>query len=191
MRFIVLIVIVIGIATPASSTLHDEEEETIIIRAIGRIDSLLAQGQPDQALEEYEGMREAVLGYVQGRLKAQFHNGKAFLSLSRPGGPSLGKYPEAASTLQKSLAADPTQKSLFEILAIMARDNSELYDMLATALDEVGLSDTAHDSRVLAKDRRRFVEMLEAAFEPLRKKAREERMKRNPKLRELYEGLDH
>ena len=136
-------------------------------------------------------MREAVLGYVQGRLKAQFHNGKAFLSLSWPGGPSLGKYPEAASTLQKSLAADPTQKSLFEILAIMARANSELYDMLATALDEVGLSDAAHDSRVLAKDRRRFVEMLEAAFEPLRKKAREERMKRNPKLRESHEGLDH
>ena len=185
MRFIVLIVTVIGIATPASSTLHDDEEETIIIKAIGRIDSLLAQGQPDQALEEYEGMREAVLGYVQGQLGAQFHNSRALISLSRPGGPSLGKYPEAASTLQKSLVADPTQKSLFEILAIMARDNSELYDMLATALDEVGLSDTAHDSRVLAKDRRRFVEMLEAALEPLRKKSRKETMEMFPALREL------
>ena len=46
----------------------------------------------------------------------------------------------------------------------MAHDNSELYGMLATALDEVGLSDTAPDSLVLAKDRRRFVEMLEAAY---------------------------
>ena len=183
MRFIVLIVTVIGIATPASSTLHDEEEETIIIRAIGRIDSLLAQGQSDQAFDEFRGFKASLLGYIERQSRAQLYNLQANLS--------LGDYPKAASKLQKSLAADPTQKSLFEILVIMARDNSELYDMLATALDEVGLSDAAHDSRVLAKDRRRFVEMLEAAFEPLRKKAREERMKRNPKLRELYEGLDH
>ena len=156
MRFIVLIVTVIGIATPASSTLHDEEEETIIIRAIGRIDSLLAQGQSDQAFDEFRGFKASLLGYIERQSRAQLYNLQANLS--------LGDYPKAASKLQKSLAADPTQKSLFEILVIMARDNSELYDMLATALDEVGLSDAAHDSRVLAKDRRRFVEMLEAAL---------------------------
>ena len=141
---------VIGIATPASSI-----EETIIIRAIGRIDSLLAQGQSDQAFDEFRGFKASLLGYIERQSRAQLYNLQANLS--------LGDYPKAASKLQKSLAADPTQKSLFEILVIMARNNSELYDMLATALDEVGLSDAAHDSRVLAKDRRRFVEMLEAA----------------------------
>lgn len=168
MRFIVLIVTVIGIATPASS-IDKKGEEIAIVRAIGRIDSLLAQGQPDQALEEFEGMREAVLGYVQGRISAQAHNSLARFPLFLPGGPTLGDYPKAASSLQKSLAAAPTQKTLFEILALIARDNSELYDMLATALDEAGHSDMAHDSRALAKDRRRFVEMIEAALEPLSK----------------------
>ena len=35
MRFIVLIVAVIGIATPAIGGSHDDEEETIIFRAMG------------------------------------------------------------------------------------------------------------------------------------------------------------
>ena len=190
MRFIVLIVTVIGIATPAIGDSHDDEEETIIIRATVRADSLLRRGQSEKALAEYVKVKEACFDYVSARVEANVHNGIASLVL-----PSLlptkRDYRTAANRLQKSLAEDPAQRPLFEILETVMSENIKLYDDIAFILDEVGLSAEANEYRKLVKDRRHFAETLTAALEPLRKKSREERMKRNPRLRELYEGLDH
>lgn len=190
MRFIVLIVTAIGIATPAIGGSHDDEEETIIIRATVRADSLLRRGQSEKALAEYVKVKEACFDYVRARVEANVHNGIANMSL-----PSLllpqRDYRTAADRLQKSLAEDPAQRPLFEILETVMSENIKLYDDIAFILDEVGLSAEADEYRKLVKDRRYFAETLTAALEPLRKKSREERMKRNPRLRELYEGLDH
>ena len=183
MRFIVLIVTVIGIATPASSSSHDEEEEMILLRAIVRIDSLLTQGQSDQVFDEFREFKTSFLGYLQGRIGAKLHNGHARFLLSRPGGPSLGEYPKAAEPLQKSLALNPTQRSLFEILEMVILENIELYDNTAFLLDKIGLSAEAHEYREQVKDRRSFAEGLTAALEPLRKKSLEETMERFPALR--------
>lgn len=177
MRFIVLIITVIGIATPAIGGSHDDEEETIIFRAMMRADSLLAQGQSDQALEEYVKVKEACFDYVRARVEANFHNGIANMVL-----PSLllpqRDYRTAADRLQKSLAEDPAQKPLFTILETVMSENIKLYDDIVFILDKVGLSAEAHEYRELVKDRRYFAETLTAALEPLREKSLEETMER-------------
>ena len=180
MRFIVLIVTVIGIATPAIGSQHDDEEETVILRAIARADSLLAQGQSDQALDEYVGVKSACLSYIGKRIDAHTYNSLANTSL-------LGGYREMAESLQKSLVKDPTQEPLFEILETVMLENIELYDRVALILDEIGRSDEAQEYREQVKDRRYFAEVLTTALEPLRKKSLEETMEMFPALRRLYE----
>ena len=181
MRFIVLIITVIGIATPANG----EDEETDVFRAIvmamGRTDSLLAQGQSDRALDEYVVMKGVLDRYMTLRRNAigQNYLAEAYLKLS-------GDYRAAAENLQESFAEDPTQKPLFGILEKVMLENLALYDNVAILCDNVGLSAEANGFRELAKDRRYFVETLTAALEPLRKKSREEAMDLiSPELREL------
>ena len=181
MRFIVLIVTAIGIATPANG----EDEETDIFRtivmAVGRTDSLLAQGQSDQALDEYVGMKGMLARYMALRLTARIYNDQAAVSLSL-----LGDYRTTAEALQKSLAEDPTQEPLFKILEKVMLENVIFYDKVAVLLDEAGLSADANEFREKAKDRRYFAEILTAALEPLRKKSREEDMDLfSPEFREL------
>ena len=174
MRFIVLIVAVIGIATPAIGGSHDDEEETIIFRAMVRADSLLALGQSDRALDEYVKVKEACFDYVRARVEANVDNGIASMFL-----PSLllpqRDYRTAADHLQESLAADPRQKPLFTILETVMSENIKLYDDIAFILDKVGLSAEAHEYRELVKDRRYFAETLTAALESLREKSIEEK----------------
>ena len=175
MGLIVLIVTAIGIATPANG----EDEAMAIFKALGRADSLLAQGQSDQALDEYVGVRKAFARYMVSRGTARLYNRQALIFLY------LG-YREAAESLQKSLAEDPTQESLFTILEKVMLENIELYDRVAIVLDEIGLSAEAHEFREQVKDRRYFAETLTAALEPLRKKSREEAMDLfSPEFREL------
>ncbi len=176
MRFIVLIVTVIGIATPANG----EDEAMAILKALGRADSLLAQGQSDQALDEYVGVRRAFARYMEPRIEARIYNRIAVISL-------YGGYRKAAESLQKSLAEDPTQEPLFTILERVMLENIELYDRIAIILDEVGLSAEAHEYREQVKDRRYFAEVLTAALEPLRKKSLKETMEMLPKTREYLE----
>ena len=168
MRLIVLIFTVIGIATPANG----EDEETDIFRAIvmavERTDSLLAQGQSDQALDEYVGMKGMLARYMALRLTARIYNDQAAVSLSL-----LGDYRTTAEALQKSLAEDPTQEPLFKILEKVMLENVIFYDKVAILLDEAGLSADANEFREKAKDRRYFAEILTTALEPLRKKSRE------------------
>ena len=176
MLFIVLIVTVIGIATPANG----EDEAMAIFMAMGRADSLLAQGQSGQALDEYVGVRRAFARYMVPRSEARITNAQAVLSLF------VGDYCRAAESLQKSLAKDPTQEPLFTILETVMLENIEFYDRVAILLDEAGLSAEAHEFREQVKDRRYFAEILTAALEPLRKKSREEAMDLfSPELREL------
>lgn len=176
MRFIVLIVTVIGIATPANG----EDEAMAIFKALGRADSLLAQGQSDQALDEYVGVRKAFARYMVSRGTARIYNSQAGAALL------YGGYRDAAESLQKSLAEDPTQESLFTILERVMLENIEFYDKVAILLDEIGLSAEAHEFREQVKDRRYFAEILTAALEPRRKKLREEAMDLfSPDLREL------
>ncbi|MYC69578.1 MAG: hypothetical protein F4X17_02590 [Gemmatimonadetes bacterium] len=177
MRFIVLIVTAIGIATPVLGGSHDDEEETIIIRTTVRADSLLKQGQSEKALAEYVKVKEACFDYVRARVLANTHNGGANFvlpSLFRP----QGDYRTAADHLQKSLATDPAQKPLFTILETVMSENIKLYDDIAFILDKVGLSAEAHEYRELVKDRRYFAETLTAALEPLREKSLKETMER-------------
>ena len=96
MRFIGLIAAVIGIAVPASGQ--------AIVEAVQRGDSLLAQGQPKQALAEYEKARELGAG------SAMFLNRLASLYMQ------TGGYSEAAESLQKSLAEDPRQLPVYSAL---------------------------------------------------------------------------
>ena len=169
-------------ADPASSGGHEKEEVVRIIRAIGRIDTLLAQGQPDQALKEYEEIKGVLVEYMQGRLTAGAYNSIAEATLgplylydgpfSPEALPFLGNYRSIAGLLQKSLAGDPTQKPLFEILTAAVLEIVQLYDYLAVVFDKLESPDTAHDFRERAKDRRHFVETIEAALEPLRKKSK-------------------
>lgn len=179
MRFIVSIVTVIGIATPAIGGQYDDEEEVIIIRAMGQVDSLLKRGQSEKALAEYVKVKEACFDYVSARLEANFGNAIANVSLFL-----YQDYREAADHLQESLAADPRQKPLFNILEKVMLENIKLYDDIAFILDKVGLSTKAHEYRELVKDRRYFVETLTAALEPLREKSFEEAMEAFPKSRE-------
>lgn len=181
MRFIVLIVTAIRIATPANG----EDEETDIFRAIvmavGRTDSLIAQGQSDQALDEYVVMKGVLDRYMTLRRNAigQNYLAEAYLKLS-------GDYRAAAENLQESFAEDPTQKPLFGILEKVMLENVIFYDKVAVLLDEAGLSADANEFREKAKDRRYFAEILTAALEPLRKKSREEAMDLfSPEFREL------
>ena len=169
-------------ADPASSGGHEKEEVVRIIRAIGRIDTLLAQGQPDQALKEYEEIKGVLMGYMQGRLTAGAYNSIAEATLgplylydgpfSPEALPFLGNYRSMAGLLQESLGGDPTEKPLFEILTAAVLEIVQLYDYLAVVFDELESPDTAHDFRERAKDRRHFVETIEAALEPLRKKSK-------------------
>ncbi len=176
MRFIVLIVTAIGIATPANG----EDEAMAIFKTLGRADSLLAQGQSDQALDEYVGVRRAFARYMMSRGTARIYNNQAGIALL------YGGYRDAAESLQKSLAEDPTQESLFTILEKVMLENIEFYDKVAILLDEIGLSAEAHEFREQVKDRRYFAEILTAALEPRRKKLREEAMDLfSPELREL------
>ena len=96
MRFIGLIAAAIGIATPASG--QD------IVEAVQRGDSLLAQGQPKQALAEYEKARELGAG------SAMFLNRLASLYMQ------TGGYSQAAESLQQSLAEDPRQLPVYSTL---------------------------------------------------------------------------
>ena len=96
MRFIRLIVAVIGVAVPASGQ--------AIVEAVQRGDSLLAQGQPKQALAEYEKARE------QGAGSAMFLNRLASLYMQ------TGGYGQAAESLQQSLAEDPKQLPVYSAL---------------------------------------------------------------------------
>ena len=96
MRFIGLIAAAIGIATPASG--QD------IIKAVQRGDSLLAQGQPKQALVEYEKARK------RGAGSAMFLNRLASLYMQ------TGGYNQAAESLQESLAEDPRQLPVYSAL---------------------------------------------------------------------------
>ena len=163
MRFTVLIVTAIGIATPANG----EDEAMAISKALGRADSLLARGQSDQALDEYVGVRRAFARYMVSRVTARGYNNQAGIALL------YGGYRDAAEALQKSLAEDPTQESLFTILEKVMLENIEFYDRVAILLDEIGLSADANEFREQVKDRRYFAEMLTAALEPLRRCAAE------------------
>ena len=96
MRFIGLIAAAIGIATPVSS------QE--IVEAVQRGDSLLAQGQPKQALAEYEKAHELGAG------SAMFLNRLASLYMQ------TGGYSQAAESLQQSLAEDPRQLPVYSVL---------------------------------------------------------------------------
>ena len=96
MRFIGLIAAAIGIAIPASG--QD------IVEAVQRGDSLLAQGQPKQALAEYEKARELGAG------SAMFLNRLASLYMQ------IGGYSRAAESLQQSLAEDPRQLPVYSAL---------------------------------------------------------------------------
>ena len=79
MRFIGLIAAAIGIAIPTSG--QD------IVEAVQRGDSLLAQGQPKQALAEYEKARE------QGAGSAMFLNRLASLYMQTGGYSQAGRIP--------------------------------------------------------------------------------------------------
>ena len=176
MRFTVLIVTAIGIATPANGG----DEAMAISKALGRADSLLARGQSDQALDEYVGVRRTFARYMVSRVTARVYNNQAGTALL------YGGYRDAAEALQKSLAEDPTQEPLFTILEKVMLENIEFYDRVAILLDEIGLSAEAHEFREQVKDRRYFAEILTAALEPLRKKSREEAMDLfSPEFREL------
>ena len=182
MKLILLAVVLIGIATPASSGGHDISEELAIVRAIGRIDSLLAQGQPDQASKEYEELEGVLLRYMQRQLYTRGRNTMAVAMLGplyQYDGPLfpevqpfLGNYRSMAGLLQKSLADEPTQKPLFEILTAAVLEIVLLYDYLAVVSDSLDNPDIAHEFRERAKDRRHFVETIEAALEPLREKSK-------------------
>ena len=96
MKFIGLIAVAIGIAIPASG--QD------IVEAVQRGDSLLAQGQPKQALAEYEKARELGAG------SAIFLNRLASLYMQ------TGGYSQAAESLQQSLAEDARQLPVYSAL---------------------------------------------------------------------------
>ncbi len=96
MRFIGLIAAVIGIVVPASGQ--------AIVEAVQRGDSLLAQGQPKQALAEYKKAHELGAG------SAIFLNRLASLYMQ------TGGYKQAAESLQKSLAEDPRQLPVYSAL---------------------------------------------------------------------------
>ena len=96
MRFIGLIAVVLGVAIPASG--QD------IFKAVQRGDSLLAQGQPQPALAEYEKARELGAG------SAMFLNRLAGLYMQ------TGGYSQAAESLQESLAEDPRQLPVYSAL---------------------------------------------------------------------------
>lgn len=96
MKFIGLIAAVLGIAIPASG------QE--IVEAVQRGDSLWAQGQPEQALAEYEKARALGAG------SAMFLNRLASLYMQ------AGGYNQAAESLQQSLAEDPRQLPVYSAL---------------------------------------------------------------------------
>ena len=96
MRFIGLIAAAIGIAIPASG--QD------IFKAVQRGDSLLAQGQPQPALAEYEKARQLGAG------SAMFLNRLASLYMQ------TGGYSQAAESLRESLAEDPRQLPVYSAL---------------------------------------------------------------------------
>ena len=120
---------------------------------------------------------ETCFDYVRARVEANVHNSIASMVL-----PTLllpqRDYRTAADHLQKSLAEDPAQRQLFEVLETVMSENIKLYDDMAFILDKVGLSAEAHEYRELVKDRRYFAETLTAVLEPLREKSLEETMKR-------------
>ena len=96
MRFIGLIAAAIGIAIPASG--QD------IFKAVQRGDSLLAQGQPQPALAEYEKARQLGAG------SAMFLNRLASLYMQ------TGGYSQATESLRESLAEDPRQLPVYSAL---------------------------------------------------------------------------
>ena len=119
MKFIGLIAVAIGIATPASGQ--------AIVEAVQRGDSLLAQGQPKQALAEYEKAREIGAG------SAMFLNRLASLYMQ------TGSYKQAAESLQQSLAEDPRQLPVYSalgeaFLAMSQLDSSIFYVEQASIL---------------------------------------------------------
>ena len=119
MRFIGLIAAAIGLATPASG--QD------IIEVVLRGDSLWAQGQPKQALAEYEKARELGAG------SAMFLNRLASLYMQ------TGGYRQAAESLQQSLAEGPRQVSVYlalgeAFLAMSQLDSSIFYVEQASIL---------------------------------------------------------
>ena len=119
MRFIGLIAAAIGIVTPASG--QD------IVEAVLRGDSLWAQGQPKQAIAEYEKARELGAG------SAMFLNRLAGLYMQ------TGSYSQAAESLQQSLTEDPRQLPVYlalgeAFLAIGQLDSSIFYVEQASIL---------------------------------------------------------
>ena len=105
MRFIGLIAAVIWLATPAGGQ--------AIVEAVQRGDSLLTQGQPKQALAEYEKARELGAG------GAVFLNRLASLYMQ------TGGYKQAVEALQTSLV--PVYSALGEAFLAMGQLDSSIF----------------------------------------------------------------
>ncbi len=151
MRFIGLIAAVIGIVAPASGQ--------AIVEAVQRGDSLLTQGQPKQALAEYEKAR------VLGAGSAIFLYRLANLYMQ------TGGYRQAAESLQKSLAEDPRQLPVYSalgeaFLAMGQLDSSIFYVEQASILapSSTQVHSTLGDLYMQAGQSERARERLERAL---------------------------
>ena len=176
MKLVLLAVVLAGITGPASSEDHLPEDvleelnkttKMQILEAVIRIDSLLSLDRPVQAIGEYKKLKGVLTRYIKDRAWAEGQNNLAAIRVGiwDTESPLMGSYTDAAAALEKSLAADPTQKPLFEILARLALDYGRALVMLAKILDEVGQSEHAENCRAVASDSQGLAKRLEAALE--------------------------